>query len=77
MLYQHFPDPHVPIEDVIGTMKSIVASGKLKYLGASNADEATIRRATQCIEQLTKLAASKGATFSHLPLGVRALGGSG
>ncbi|OAH14304.1 general stress protein 69 [Streptomyces jeddahensis] len=45
LLYQHMPDPNVPIEDVVGTMKEFVDAGKVKYLGLSNADEDTIRRA--------------------------------
>ncbi|MFC9788825.1 aldo/keto reductase [Rhodococcus sp. NPDC127528] len=45
VLYQHRPDPNVPIEDVIGTMKEFVEAGKVKYLGLSEADEATIRAA--------------------------------
>ena len=44
LLYQHMPDPNVPIEDVVGTMKELVEAGKVKYLGLSNADEETIRR---------------------------------
>jgi aryl-alcohol dehydrogenase-like predicted oxidoreductase len=45
LLYQHMPDPNVPIEDVVGVMKELVDAGKVKYLGLSNADEDTIRRA--------------------------------
>ncbi|MFC4605412.1 aldo/keto reductase [Rhodococcus kronopolitis] len=45
VLYQHRPDPNVPIEDVIGTMKEFVEAGKVKYLGLSEADESTIRSA--------------------------------
>lgn len=45
VLYQHVPDPNVPIEDVVGVMKEYVDAGKVKYLGLSNADEDTIRRA--------------------------------
>ncbi|MFJ3667456.1 aldo/keto reductase [Streptomyces sp. NPDC090106] len=45
LLYQHFPDPSVPIEDVVGVMKEYVDAGKVKYLGLSNADEDTLRRA--------------------------------
>ncbi|MEQ4721762.1 aldo/keto reductase [Nonomuraea sp. B19D2] len=45
LLYQHQPDPNVPIEDVVGAMKEFVDAGKVKYLGLSNADEDTIRRA--------------------------------
>lgn len=45
VLYQHVPDPNVPIEDVVGVMQEYVEAGKVKYLGLSNADEDTIRRA--------------------------------
>lgn len=45
VLYQHVPDPNVPVEDVVGVMKEYVDAGKVKYLGLSNADEGTIRRA--------------------------------
>ncbi|MDR7380943.1 aldo/keto reductase [Promicromonospora iranensis] len=45
VLYQHVPDPNVPIEDVVGVMKEYVDAGKVKYLGLSNADEDTVRRA--------------------------------
>lgn len=45
VLYQHRPDPNVPIEEVVGVMKEFVEEGKVKYLGLSNADEAIIRRA--------------------------------
>ncbi|WP_435210638.1 aldo/keto reductase [Streptomyces sp. bgisy034] len=45
VLYQHFPDPNVPVEDVVGVMKEYVDAGKVKYLGLSNAGEDVIRRA--------------------------------
>lgn len=45
VLYQHGPDPTVPIEDVVGVMREFVDAGKVKYLGLSNAGEETIRRA--------------------------------
>ncbi|MEV6971814.1 aldo/keto reductase [Hamadaea sp. NPDC051192] len=45
LLYQHLPDPNVAIEDVVGVMKEFVDAGKVKYLGVSNADADTIRRA--------------------------------
>ena len=35
----------MPIEDVVGTMKEFVEAGKVKYLGLSEADEATVRAA--------------------------------
>lgn len=45
VLYQHVPDPNVPIEDVVGTMTEFVDAGKVRFLGLSNADEVTIRKA--------------------------------
>ena len=45
LLYQHRVDPAVPIEDVVGTMADLVSQGKVRYLGLSEAGEATIRRA--------------------------------
>jgi aryl-alcohol dehydrogenase-like predicted oxidoreductase len=45
LLYQHRVDPNVPIEDVAGTIKQLVADGKVKHYGLSEASAATIRRA--------------------------------
>jgi aryl-alcohol dehydrogenase-like predicted oxidoreductase len=45
LLYQHRVDPDVPIEDVAGTVGELVASGKVRYFGLSEADADTIRRA--------------------------------
>lgn len=45
VLYQHGPDPTVPIEDVVGVMKGFVDAGKVTYLGLSNTDADSIRRA--------------------------------
>jgi aryl-alcohol dehydrogenase-like predicted oxidoreductase len=45
LLYQHRVDRNVPIEDVVGAMAALVKSGKVRYLGLSEAGEATIRRA--------------------------------
>ncbi|MFN8580057.1 MAG: aldo/keto reductase [Gemmatimonadaceae bacterium] len=45
LLYQHRVDPSVPIEDVAGTVKQLVAEGKVKHFGLSEASAATIRRA--------------------------------
>jgi len=45
LLYQHRVDPAVPIEDVVGTMGDLVREGKVRFLGLSEAGEATIRRA--------------------------------
>jgi len=45
LLYQHRVDPEVPIEDVVGDMAALVAEGKVRFLGLSEAGEQTIRRA--------------------------------
>jgi aryl-alcohol dehydrogenase-like predicted oxidoreductase len=45
LLYQHRVDPAVPIEDVVGAMADLVRQGKIRFLGLSEAGEATIRRA--------------------------------
>jgi aryl-alcohol dehydrogenase-like predicted oxidoreductase len=45
LLYQHRVDPNVPIEDVAGTVKDLIAEGKVKYFGLSEAGANTIRSA--------------------------------
>jgi aryl-alcohol dehydrogenase-like predicted oxidoreductase len=45
LLYQHRVDPNVPIEDVAGTVKGLIAEGKVKHFGMSEAGVQTIRRA--------------------------------
>jgi hypothetical protein len=45
LLYQHRVDPAVPIEDVAGAVRDLVAEGKVKHFGLSEASAATIRRA--------------------------------
>ena len=45
LLYQHRVDPNVPIEDVAGTVKELVAQGKVKLFGLSEASARTLRRA--------------------------------
>ena len=45
LFYQHRVDPNVPIEDVAGTVKALIAEGKVKHFGLSEAGVATIRRA--------------------------------
>ena len=37
LLYQHRVDPDVPIEDVAGTVKDLIAAGKVKHFGLSEA----------------------------------------
>jgi aryl-alcohol dehydrogenase-like predicted oxidoreductase len=45
LLYQHRVDPNVPIEDVAGTVKNLIAEGKVKYFGMSEPGANTVRRA--------------------------------
>src|SRR5436190_12887148 len=45
LYYQHRVDPKVPIEDTVGAMHDLVAAGKVRYLGLSEAAPETIRRA--------------------------------
>ena len=45
LFYQHRVDPDVPIEDTVGALAELVAAGKVRYLGLSEAGAETIRRA--------------------------------
>jgi pyridoxine 4-dehydrogenase len=54
LLYQHRVDPNVPIEDVAGTVKELIAPGKVKHFGMSEAGVATIRRA-HAVQPVTAL----------------------
>ncbi|GAB3788726.1 aldo/keto reductase [Dyella agri] len=45
LLFQHRVDPQVPIEDVAGVVKELIAEGKVKHFGLSEAGIQTIRRA--------------------------------
>ena len=54
LLYQHRVDPNVPIEDVAGAVKDLIAQGKVKYFGLSEAGAGTIRRA-HAVQPVTAL----------------------
>jgi aryl-alcohol dehydrogenase-like predicted oxidoreductase len=45
LLYQHRVDPNVPIEDVAGTVRDLIAEGKARHFGLSEPSAATLRRA--------------------------------
>jgi aryl-alcohol dehydrogenase-like predicted oxidoreductase len=45
LYYQHRVDPKTPIEETVGAMAELVKAGKVRYLGLSEADSATIARA--------------------------------
>jgi aryl-alcohol dehydrogenase-like predicted oxidoreductase len=54
LLYQHRVDPNVPIEDVAGAVKDLIAAGKVKHFGLSEAGAQTIRRA-HAVQPVTAL----------------------
>ena len=45
LFYQHRVDPNIPIEEVAGTVKDLIAEGKVKHFGMSEAGAPTIRKA--------------------------------
>lgn len=54
LLYQHRVDPAVPIEDVAGAVKDLIAQGKVRYFGLSEAGVESIRRA-HAVQPVTAL----------------------
>ena len=54
LLYQHRVDPNVPIEDVAGTVKDLIAEGKVKHFGLSEPGAETVRRA-HAVQPVTAL----------------------
>ena len=54
LLYQHRVDPDVPIEDVAGTVRDLIAAGKVGHFGLSEARAETIRRA-HAVQPVTAL----------------------
>jgi aryl-alcohol dehydrogenase-like predicted oxidoreductase len=45
LLYPHFPDPCVPIEDTVGAMAELVDAGLVRHLGLSNVTAEHLRAA--------------------------------
>ena len=54
LFYQHRVDPNVPIEDVAGTVKELIADGKVKHFGLSEPGAQTVRRA-HAVQPVTAL----------------------
>jgi aryl-alcohol dehydrogenase-like predicted oxidoreductase len=54
LLYQHRVDPEMPIEEVAGAVKELIAQGKVKHFGLSEASVDTIRRA-HAVQPVTAL----------------------
>ncbi|WP_348263346.1 aldo/keto reductase [Telmatobacter sp. DSM 110680] len=54
LLYQHRVDPNVPVEEVAGTVRDLIAQGKVKHFGMSEAGAESIRRA-HAVQPVTAL----------------------
>lgn len=54
LLYQHRVDPNVPIEEVAGTVRDLIAEGKVLHFGMSEPSAATLRRA-HAVQPVTTL----------------------
>jgi aryl-alcohol dehydrogenase-like predicted oxidoreductase len=54
LYYQHRVDPNTPIEDTVGALAELVAEGKIRHIGLSEAGPATIRRA-HAVHRITAL----------------------
>lgn len=54
LLYQHRVDPDVPIEEVAGAVRDLIAEGKVRHFGLSEAGAQTIRRA-HAVQPVTAL----------------------
>ncbi|HEY1961220.1 MAG TPA: aldo/keto reductase [Rhizomicrobium sp.] len=54
LFYQHRVDPNVPMEDVAGTVKDLIAEGKVRHFGLSEAGAQSIRRA-HAVQPVTAL----------------------
>lgn len=65
LYYQHRVDPAVPIEDTVGTMGELVAAGKVRFIGLSEASVATLRRA--CREHPVTALQSEYSLWSREP----------
>ena len=65
LLYQHRVDPTVPIEDVAGTVKALIAEGKVKHFGLSEASVATVRKA-HAVQPVTALQSEYSLWFREL-----------
>ena len=56
LFYQHRVDPNVPIEDTVTAMAELVAAGKVRTLGLSEANPETLRRAAEVHPALREIA---------------------
>jgi aryl-alcohol dehydrogenase-like predicted oxidoreductase len=65
LFYQHRVDPRTPIEDTVGALAELVAEGKIRHIGLSEAGVATIRRA-HAVHPITALQ-SEYSLWTHDP----------
>ncbi len=65
LLYQHRVDPSVPIEEVAGAVKELIAAGKVKHFGLSEASAETIRRA-HSVQEVTALQSEYSIWFREV-----------
>ncbi len=70
LYYQHRPDPTTPIEDTVGAMAELVAEGKVRYIGLSEArfQGDNFAKNLELVEQVKAMAAEKGVTAGQLAL---------
>lgn len=52
VFYHHRPDPHTPLEETMGALAHMVERGKALYVGLSNYDGPTLRRASAILDEL-------------------------
>ncbi len=64
LYYQHRVDPNVPIEDVAGTVRDLIAQGKVKHFGMSEAGARTIRRA-HAVQPVTAVQSEYSLWWRH------------
>jgi len=67
LYYQHRVDPKVPIEDVAGTVRDLIAEGKVKHFGMSEAGLQTVRRA-HAVQPVTALQNEYSLWFQRPPV---------
>lgn len=72
LLYQHRVDPNVPMEDVAGTVKNLIAEGKVLYFGLSEAGVRNIRRA-HAVQPVSALQSEYSIWERNLDDGIRPL----
>ncbi|WP_165813955.1 aldo/keto reductase [Terrimonas sp.] len=79
LLYQHRIDPNVPIEDVAGTVKNLIAEGKVKHFGMSERDFNTSKdgldaiRKAHAVQSITTLQSEYSAMTRNPENGVLSL----